>query len=68
MLPTSVLLGYASRYGSTKEVAEMFGGKYNPEKLRFPIKLFAGKEPASDLWDWTAIRAWASSLAAKLAP
>jgi menaquinone-dependent protoporphyrinogen oxidase len=45
---------------------EMFGGKYDPEKLRFPINLFAGKEPASDLRDWTAIRAWASDLTAKL--
>jgi menaquinone-dependent protoporphyrinogen oxidase len=44
----------------------MFGGKYDPAKLRFPINLLAGKEPASDLRDWTAIRAWASDLAAKL--
>ena len=28
---------------------EMFGGKYDPAKLRFPINLLAGKEPASDL-------------------
>ena len=35
---------------------EMFGGKYDPAKLRFPINLLAGKEPASDLRDWTAIR------------
>ena len=47
---------------------KIFGGKYDPAKLRFPIRLFAGKEPASDLRDWTAIRAWASSLAAKLEP
>jgi menaquinone-dependent protoporphyrinogen oxidase len=47
---------------------EMFGGKYAPEKLRFPISLFAGSEPASDLRDWTAIRAWASDLAPKLEP
>jgi menaquinone-dependent protoporphyrinogen oxidase len=47
---------------------EIFGGKYDPEKLRFPISLFAGSEPASDLRDWTAIRAWASSLSAKLEP
>jgi menaquinone-dependent protoporphyrinogen oxidase len=45
---------------------EMFGGKYDPEKLRFPIKMFAGKEPASDLRDWEAIRLWASSLPAQL--
>jgi menaquinone-dependent protoporphyrinogen oxidase len=45
---------------------EMFGGKYDPEKLGFPLNLFAGKEPASDLRDWEAIRRWASSLATKL--
>ena len=44
----------------------IFGGKYDPAKLRFPINLFAGNEPASDLRDWTAIRAWARELAAKL--
>jgi menaquinone-dependent protoporphyrinogen oxidase len=45
---------------------EVFGGKYDPEKLRFPISLFAGKEPASDLRDWTVIRDWAEDLCAKL--
>ncbi len=45
---------------------ELLGGKYDPEKLGFPISLFAGAEPASDVRDWTAIRAWASNLAAKL--
>jgi menaquinone-dependent protoporphyrinogen oxidase len=52
----------------TPVALEVFGGKYDPEKLRFPISLFAGKEPASDLRDWTAIRAWAGNLAAKLEP
>ena len=47
---------------------EMFGGKYDPEMLGFPLKLFAGKEPASDIRDWAAIRAWTSDLAAKLQP
>jgi menaquinone-dependent protoporphyrinogen oxidase len=46
---------------------EMFGGKYDPEKLGFPLKLFAGKEPASDLRDWDAIRSWATNLAKRLA-
>ena len=50
----------------TPVALEMFGGKYDPAYLRFPINLLAGKEPASDLRDWTAIRAWASNLAAKL--
>jgi menaquinone-dependent protoporphyrinogen oxidase len=47
---------------------ELFGGRYDPEKLRFPISLFAGNEPASDLRDWAAIRAWASNFAAELEP
>jgi menaquinone-dependent protoporphyrinogen oxidase len=52
----------------TPVALEMFGGKYDPAKLRFPISWLAGNEPASDLRDWTAIRAWASNLAAKLEP
>jgi menaquinone-dependent protoporphyrinogen oxidase len=45
---------------------EIFGGKYDPAKLRFPLNLFAGKVPASDIRDWTAIRAWANNLTSKL--
>jgi menaquinone-dependent protoporphyrinogen oxidase len=52
----------------TPVALEVFGGKFDPAKLRFPINLFAGKEPASDIRDWTAIRTWASNLAAKLQP
>jgi len=52
----------------TPVALEMFGGKYDPATLRFPISLFAGKEAASDLRDWTAIRAWAINVAAKLEP
>ena len=52
----------------TPVALEMFGGKYDPAYLRFPIKMLAGKEPASDLRDWTAIRAWTRNLAAKLEP
>jgi menaquinone-dependent protoporphyrinogen oxidase len=53
----------------------MFGGKYDPAKLRFPDSLLAAlpasplhQEPASDVRDWAAIRTWASSLVAKLQP
>jgi hypothetical protein len=46
----------------------MFGGKYDPAYLRFPINLLASKEPASDLRDWTAIRAWVEALVRKLEP
>ena len=45
---------------------EVFGGKYDPENLRWPINLLAGNEPATDIRDWEAIRAWAGELAAKL--
>jgi menaquinone-dependent protoporphyrinogen oxidase len=41
---------------------EIFGGKYDPTKLRFPLSAFAGAEPASDIRDWDAIRAWAAGL------
>jgi menaquinone-dependent protoporphyrinogen oxidase len=41
---------------------ELFGGKFDPAKLPFPINVLAGKEPASDLRDWSAIRAWAADL------
>jgi hypothetical protein len=39
-------------------------------KLRFPYNLIPvlKKIPASDLRDWVAIRAWASSLAAQFLP
>jgi len=46
----------------TPVALEMFGGKYDPAKLRFPIKQLAGEAPASDLRDWTAIRTWAADL------
>lgn len=54
---------------------EVFIGKYDPSKLRFPDSLLLAfpasplkKLPASDMRDWAAIRAWASSLVAKLQP
>ena len=47
-------------------VVEMFGGRYDPEKLRFPLKQMAGKEPASDLRDWEVIRIWSAGLVEKL--
>lgn len=50
----------------TPVALEMFGGKYDPAKLGFPIKALAGDVPASDIRDWAAVRAWASSLAAQL--
>jgi menaquinone-dependent protoporphyrinogen oxidase len=46
---------------------KILGGKYDPAKLRFPLKLFAGAVPPSDLRDWAAIRAWAADLKPLLA-
>ena len=45
---------------------EMFGGKYDPAKLGFPLNMMTGKEPASDIRDWVAIHNWSRNLAAKL--
>ncbi len=68
----------SSREQLTKELAkfpwfkpvalEILGGKFDPALLRFPLNVFAGKAPASDARDWTAIRTWASNLVPKLAP
>jgi menaquinone-dependent protoporphyrinogen oxidase len=48
---------------------ELFPGKYDPSKLRFPDTLLSAVKPsplyhrpASDLRDWDAIRAWAGQL------
>lgn len=47
---------------------EVFGGKFDPAKLRFPLNLIPAmkKMPASDIRDWDAIRAWARGLASIL--
>jgi len=47
---------------------EMFGGRFDPALLRFPLNKLAGSAPASDIRDWEAIRAWAGGLATKLEP
>ena len=48
--------------------AEVFGGRHDPAKLTFPHNLIPALKqmPASDIRDWTAIRAWAIELTAKL--
>ncbi|MBE3560202.1 MAG: flavodoxin domain-containing protein [Ktedonobacteraceae bacterium] len=43
---------------------EVFGGKVDPTKLRFPFN----RMPAGDARDWGAIRAWADRLAAMFRP
>jgi menaquinone-dependent protoporphyrinogen oxidase len=49
---------------------EIIGGKFDPEKLTFPHNLVPAlkKMPASDVRDWTVIRAWASDLATQFQP
>jgi menaquinone-dependent protoporphyrinogen oxidase len=44
---------------------EVIGGKFDPQHLRFPWNLIPALKnmPATDFRDWTAIRAWAGSLA-----
>lgn len=62
------------KYPWLKPVAvELFGGKYDPDILRFPdtlLKIIPASPlhnaPASDIRDWDAIRAWASGLQSKL--
>jgi len=52
-----------AKYSWLKPVAvEILGGKFDPKELSFPWNKFAGKEPASDIRDWAAIRAWAGSI------
>jgi menaquinone-dependent protoporphyrinogen oxidase len=49
---------------------EIVGGRFDPAKLRFPYNLIPAlrQMPAQDLRDWTAIRAWANSLAVQFQP
>lgn len=46
---------------------EVFGGKFDPTQLRFPMNLIPAlkKMPASDIRNWDAIREWANDLATK---
>jgi menaquinone-dependent protoporphyrinogen oxidase len=54
----------------TSEAIAIFGGKFDPQKLTFPHNLVPVLKnmPASDVRDWTAIRAWASDLATQFQP
>jgi len=54
----------------TPAAIAIFGSKFDPEKLTFPHNLVPAlkKMPASDIRDWTAIRAWANDLAAQFQP
>lgn len=52
----------------TPAAKAVFGGKFDPEKLTFPHNLIPAMKqmPASDIRDWTTIRAWANDLVAQL--
>lgn len=53
-----------ARLGWLKPItAEVLGGKFDPALLRWPLNKMAGSEPASDIRDWDAIRAWATDVA-----
>ena len=54
----------------TPAAIAIFGGKFDPQKLTFPHNLLPALKnmPASDIRDWTSIRAWASNLAAQFQP
>ena len=43
--------------------SEVFGGKFDPANLSFPMKYFLKDLPAADLRDWDAIAAWAAEVA-----
>jgi menaquinone-dependent protoporphyrinogen oxidase len=49
---------------------EILGGKFDPMKLGFFFRLIPAlrKLPATDVRDWTAIKAWASELTTTLMP
>ncbi len=65
-----------AKFPGFKPVAkEVFFGRYDPARLRFPDSLIASlpaspihDEPASDVRDWSTIRAWATSLVNYLQP
>jgi menaquinone-dependent protoporphyrinogen oxidase len=49
---------------------EVFGGKFDPTQLRFPLNIMPGLKqmPASDIRDWTKIRNWANELVSEFQP
>lgn len=54
-------------YPWLKPVAlELFGGRFDPKLLRFPLNKLAGPEPASDIRDWDAVRDWAGKIVSML--
>lgn len=54
----------------TPKAIAIFGGKFDPQKLTFPHNMIPALKnmPASDIRNWTVIRAWASDLAELFQP
>jgi menaquinone-dependent protoporphyrinogen oxidase len=54
----------------TPQAITIIGGKFDPQKLTFPHNMIPALKnmPASDVRDWTAIRAWANDLVAQFQP
>jgi menaquinone-dependent protoporphyrinogen oxidase len=54
----------------TPFATEMFGGKFDPQKLGFPFSFIPALRnlPPSDARNWPAIHAWASNLLSALQP
>jgi menaquinone-dependent protoporphyrinogen oxidase len=46
--------------------SKLFGGKFDPANLTFPMSNFLKDLPAADFRDWDAITKWAEELAGKL--
>ncbi|HVA29760.1 MAG TPA: flavodoxin domain-containing protein [Gaiellaceae bacterium] len=60
----SVVSAALEGHAFTPVSVEVFGGKVDPDELRFPFS----KMPKEDARDWKAIEAWAAGLAVVLAP
>lgn len=63
----SQMEGQLARYPWLQPVScELFGGRFDPKLLPFPLDRLAGAAPASDALDLDAVRAWARELAGRL--
>jgi menaquinone-dependent protoporphyrinogen oxidase len=57
-----------ARFGWLKPAAqEIFGGRFDPRVIGYPLRIFAGQVPVSDIRDMAAVRSWATGLSESLA-